>query len=449
MGWLAVSLGAVLVELRDVGYGDDALFHMATGHWILVHGTVPRTDPWSWTAGGQPWVAHEWLWGVLAWLGWRWWAWHGVQVLVLIAAAGAFEVVRRVALRRGAGPYGAAALGAGAIVLGLEGWTSRPQTAGYVFVALAIGGALLDGWVEKIWPWLIVGAAWANLHGGTAVLGPGILGVAALGDVLDGEREAAKRRALAAAATAAGTLANPWGPRLWLFSWHLGADPSWAVLRQGIFEYLPPSMADPSQAASLVGALALLLGRARGMSRKELLLAGAFLLGAVDARRNLPLLGLTAAELAAGRWAGWDDWERFLAPLGGILGAFAFVGGGWLFAGSAAFPAGSQEAAMLGAARVYMSLPGPCWNDYNLGGDILWLGGSPAIDGRTDLYVPDGVFARYKAWQAGLEDPPAGCVVVSRPWAGNVRAGIERLRLEGWREEDFQDALVLLKPAKR
>ena len=38
----------------------DVSWHVATGEWILRHQAVPATDPFSFTAGGQPWVAMEW-----------------------------------------------------------------------------------------------------------------------------------------------------------------------------------------------------------------------------------------------------------------------------------------------------------------------------------------------------------------------------------------------------
>jgi hypothetical protein len=40
-------------------FGDgDTNWHIATGRWILAHGAVPATDPFSYTAAGQSWVTH-------------------------------------------------------------------------------------------------------------------------------------------------------------------------------------------------------------------------------------------------------------------------------------------------------------------------------------------------------------------------------------------------------
>jgi hypothetical protein len=40
-------------------------WHLASGRWIFAHDTVPRTDPFSFTAGGAEWIDHEWLFQIL------------------------------------------------------------------------------------------------------------------------------------------------------------------------------------------------------------------------------------------------------------------------------------------------------------------------------------------------------------------------------------------------
>jgi hypothetical protein len=40
---------------------SDAGWHLRNGEAILATGTLPHTDPWSFTRAGQPWFAWEWL----------------------------------------------------------------------------------------------------------------------------------------------------------------------------------------------------------------------------------------------------------------------------------------------------------------------------------------------------------------------------------------------------
>ena len=59
-----VALAAVAITWSPVRL-DDQWWHMLTGRYVLEHGAVPTTDPFSYTMTGQPWVNWEWLAGVL------------------------------------------------------------------------------------------------------------------------------------------------------------------------------------------------------------------------------------------------------------------------------------------------------------------------------------------------------------------------------------------------
>ena len=40
---------------------SDTFWQLKTGEWILNHGAIPRTDPFSATVYGKPWLDGEWL----------------------------------------------------------------------------------------------------------------------------------------------------------------------------------------------------------------------------------------------------------------------------------------------------------------------------------------------------------------------------------------------------
>src|SRR5262249_9730021 len=61
----------------------DYWWHLRAGELIARTGAVPTTDPFSYTASGQPWVAHEWLWE----LGVYWLTQLGGFRLVLLTSA--------------------------------------------------------------------------------------------------------------------------------------------------------------------------------------------------------------------------------------------------------------------------------------------------------------------------------------------------------------------------
>ena len=94
---VVVCLGAVGTALLNDG---DTYWHIATGELVLDTGRVPRTDPFSYTAAGEPWIAKEWLSQVLLAATWRVAGWAGVVALSATAAAAAFGLLAAVLARR-------------------------------------------------------------------------------------------------------------------------------------------------------------------------------------------------------------------------------------------------------------------------------------------------------------------------------------------------------------
>ena len=61
----------------------DFWWHLKTGELIAQTHAVPRTDPFSYTADGRPWVVHEWLWELAAFIVY---GYGGYVALVLLSA---------------------------------------------------------------------------------------------------------------------------------------------------------------------------------------------------------------------------------------------------------------------------------------------------------------------------------------------------------------------------
>jgi hypothetical protein len=56
---LALPLG--LASSPRIFNDGDVSWHLASGAWMLGHGRIPTTDPFSLTVAGHPWTAMEWL----------------------------------------------------------------------------------------------------------------------------------------------------------------------------------------------------------------------------------------------------------------------------------------------------------------------------------------------------------------------------------------------------
>ena len=82
---------------------DDLFFHLSTGDFVVENHSVPTTDPFSFTRAGEPWVSHEWGFGLLAYgahaIGGDWGLVLFKALLVLTIAALLFSLMLRMAGR--------------------------------------------------------------------------------------------------------------------------------------------------------------------------------------------------------------------------------------------------------------------------------------------------------------------------------------------------------------
>lgn len=165
--WILMSLflGAGCQQpLQD----PDFWWHLQTGRWIWQHNAVPHTDPFSFTAAGRPWIAHEWLWEYISF---GLWQAAGPQAiilargLVLALTAGFLFKACNQRTRNEALALGAAALG---VLAFSPSWSERPQLVTHLFIAFFT--LELDRFRRspspRIWALAAVIPLWVNLHAG-------------------------------------------------------------------------------------------------------------------------------------------------------------------------------------------------------------------------------------------------------------------------------------------
>ncbi len=142
---------------------QDTWWHLATGRLIAERGSVPATDPFSFTAPGAPWINRQWLFDLGLY---GLWGLGGDQATGLGAGAlffAAFACAYRLARRR-LPAWAAAILVFLAAEAAVERFTVRPEAA--TFCLLAVQLLLLDGAVGWGTVAALVGVQvmWANLH---------------------------------------------------------------------------------------------------------------------------------------------------------------------------------------------------------------------------------------------------------------------------------------------
>jgi hypothetical protein len=173
---LGLLAGSFAIANTSIGW------HLASGHFILDHHAVPRSDPFSTTAEGTPWIDHEWgfqlMLAAVERLG-------GAPLLVLTRAmlVAALAVMLLVfGFRSGLSPPAALVLA----VLCLYGarirFFLRPELA-TLLIAPAVVWIFLHrrehggrGWLLAIGALMVAGA---NLHAGILVVPPLLAGLLA------------------------------------------------------------------------------------------------------------------------------------------------------------------------------------------------------------------------------------------------------------------------------
>lgn len=441
-GLAAAALAATATRIRS----NDVWWHLATGRWILETGLVPRTDPFSFTSAGTPWVDHGWLWQVAAFLleGATGIAWIALMKML---SASVFAVAAFTALgRAGWGAHQGALLVLACLAGSRFRFADRPEAAGLALLALFLF-FLVDRRLSR--PARLAGAGgvtvvWANVHA-SALLAPVMAGAAAAGGLLaflltSARREAGApplaRRAVDHALTgvlaAACLLANPYGFRLLQVPFRLEG-----ILETGAYvnpEWPPPSVElFPFFWASLAAVLAVAALRvARRVDASTwggLLMAGAGAYLAVGSIRHVGIFFVTVPFAAAASGLPGIRPHRPGAPVGSRRALLSLVPRAWapLWGVAAAVlfatvPAGSVGSPGFGREKgrfpvsetdwVENHLPPPraMYNDVAHGGYLIWRlfpGDRVFIDGRNEVHA--GLLAETaaavndgRAWQRML-----------------------------------------------
>ncbi|MFI5347116.1 MAG: hypothetical protein ACHQ51_12150 [Elusimicrobiota bacterium] len=261
-------------------FNPDLFWHLSAARWILAHGAIPRTDSFTFTAFGAPWIDFEW--GTQLF----WYAVNGIGglralwVLKAVMLGAAFWPVDGLLREKGA----SAAARSGALALWLAAMLAQSDLRADMISACFF--AVLLRRLESRRASFLFGfglfALWSNLHGGF-ILGFGLYALAA---AVAAHERGEPPPGLAAEATGAalGSLLNPYGPGLYRVLFAHASDP--AV--RAVMEWKPPSSHNGFQVpllAAVALVLALLWAGARRASKFLLVAAFASVCAAILSAR--------------------------------------------------------------------------------------------------------------------------------------------------------------------
>lgn len=303
-GWWPVVAWAAGLLIGSRQLSDNSfLTHLATGR-IMRDTGAPHVDVFTFASGGKPIVVQSWL---ASW----WYATldaigGGTAIRLFITAVCGLLLAVLWRLTRPAGTLVArVALTAMAGMVGLLWWGERPQTIGFLAMALAV----LVVQERRNPAWLVpLFAVWVNVHG-SFPLGMVFVGALVAIRVIAGRRFE-RRDALDLAAVAAGVLlgaaVSPYGMEMLTFPLQLLGRSSTLAF---ITEWRPLSFTSGGAinisnvvfVAEAVAICALLVLRRQWL---RLLVAALFIGMALTAVRNVAIAALVLIPLAAPVFAG-------------------------------------------------------------------------------------------------------------------------------------------------
>ena len=374
----------------------DIGWHIRTGEQILATHSLPRTDPFSSTMQGQPWLAWEWLYDILLGILHQACGLNGVVWLCALLVAAIFALLLSQLVWRGAGLLLAVVLMLLAEAASTIHLYARPHIVSWLFsllwfVALERWGGWEHGQPPRWLRWCFPASMllWVNLHGGW-LFGIALLGIYALAAFVESLRahnalaaiRAAHRAhamALAWAASAVATLVNPYGWRLHAHIYRYLSD---RYLMNRIDEFKSPDFhgwAPRCFAIILVLTLIAFWGNRFSNERNKLWLSHLLvvLLSAYAgfySSRNLPVSSMLLVLVA-----GPILWENF-ASLADKAGAWRWLRNGTARISSFSDRMGAQE----------MQLRGHLWPVVSVAFAFAiclqggWLGSRQLIHARFD-----------------------------------------------------------------
>jgi hypothetical protein len=389
-GWplLAVILLAfAYIAFAPLLFNDgDTYWHLGAGQWISSHFEVPVADPFSFSARGRAWTAHEWLSELMMASAYGLASWGGVAILFagavcLMLLAAARELLKAVK------PVHAAAALVLLFVLLEPSLLARPHVLAWPVVA-AWTILLMRARERHRAPPLaaaLLMLVWANLHASFA-FGLVMIPFFAL-EALIQERDrkwALLGWGLFALVSLAVTLVNPSGLQGLLYAFQVSSMKILPLIN----EWRPSSLSkDPLFfAMTAIATLTVVLRKPRLSVPRLLLIAALFYLALTHARHQA-LFGIVSLLLVApslGR-SGTDE-DEF--PRGAAI-ALA-VGLLLISAIRLLAPMPHRDTPVYPGAAIASVPPAlrsqPVLNAYDFGGALILHGVAPFIDGRADMY---------------------------------------------------------------
>ena len=412
---LTIALGGVMFAITVTkGVQDpDFFWHITTGQLIAETGTVPSTDPFSFTWFERPWTPHEWLSELLIY-----WLVTGLGRIGALFVFGLFPAAIFAVLAQALTRHGGARVLSLALPFALGAFvligyvTLRPQAISWLLLSL-LAWFLLAALPDRPARFLLLipfFVLWANLHG-VYVIGLGVVGVYTFFTLIGRTpMSPARGWVLATLVGAVGaSMLTPAGPIGILYPLRYVEGGDWGLAN--IAEWQSPNFHEPAHMGFLLMIVALGLNGGRSTPGWLVTLSWVGVAMGLLALRNAPIavvfamptlvMGLEARLRA--RDARRTKARRPIAPsvaLGRrmmeLATALVIAGGSMAVLIPRDINAAIDENIgerfpVAGVARLLQIQPNAnVLAEYGWGGYVIWhmheTGGRVFVDGRNDMY---------------------------------------------------------------
>lgn len=393
---LYVCLGVyalLLVAGNRLLADPDTYWQIAMGRWIVAHRAVPTVDVFSFTFAGKPWISTQWLAQVLYGQAYALGGWSGIVLLTSLPIALTYALLARF-LERRVGAIATLVLLSISFAIALPHLLARPHALALPAMVGWIG-ALFTASERRETPSLrlvALIALWANLHG-SFVFGLMMIAPIALDALVNAgtpwRRDLLLRWIAFGFVALAASCLTPYGWNSLLAAQNiLNLGDALAIIREwapanfstfGLFE------------ACILGGLALALFTGVTFPPIRILILLGLLHMALAHVRNADVFALIVPMVLAAPLAA--DFPKFRSAADAPLEARAFIMPAIVAAIlTATIPVASTYApnawiSPSAAVSILKSYnPKRVFNDYDLGGYLIWRGVPTYIDGRTELY---------------------------------------------------------------
>lgn len=314
---------------------DNSFFcHLRTGQWILEHG-VPRSDVFSFTVAGSPWVAESWLADAIYGATDRAAGLFGIMLLNAAVGAAIGALWYRLALRLSRDRVRALLLTLASLGASWTVWSPRPLLFGILALLTLVWIVEVPDSAAGRKPLIAIPPLmwlWANIHG-TFALGFVFVGLHCIGRWLEGAPpwDGRERRLITAALIGfALCFINPYGPSLLTAPLHLLARHR---VLANVAEWRAPSLRSVQGRVYVLWLVVLTACCAAGwarVKRRDVVVGVPFLLLGFWAFRNVAIAPIVTISIASRAVAASDERPDPRFALNWVLtGALVVLGAWW------------------------------------------------------------------------------------------------------------------------